>query len=141
MQFGSCNEIFWCDEYTHILNVGQLALFPSASLLGCKFFHAPPFLSLIVMDKYVVHRLQSILRMTIHLHGVHKHLVANGKCKETMDEIKRLIIEDVNRTHDAKIFAIFMNVNNTFLVKLLLDDNGNGIMELLDGEKLEQIQD
>jgi hypothetical protein len=34
-----------------------------------------------------------------------------------------------------------MNVNNTFLVKLLLDDNGNGTMELLDGEKLEQIQD
>jgi len=93
------------------------------------------------MDEYIVHRLQSILRTTIHLHGVHKHLVANGKCKETMDEIKRLIIEDVNRTHDAKIFAIFMNVNKTFLVTILLDDNGNGTMELLDGEKLEQIQD
>jgi hypothetical protein len=73
------------------------------------------------------------------MHGVHKHLVVNGNCKETMDEIERWIIEHIDCTHDAKIFAISMSVNKTFLPKHLLDDSGDGIMELLDDEELEQI--
>jgi hypothetical protein len=56
-----------------------------------------------------------------------------------MDEAKRSIIEDIDRTHDVKIFAISMSTNKTFLARHLLDDNGDGTMELLDDEELEQI--
>ncbi len=90
---------------------------------------------------YVVHKLQSTSKVVIHLHGVHKHLVANGKCKETMGETKRRIIEDIDRTHDAKIFVISMSVNKTFLARHLLDDSGDDRVELLDYEKLEQSED
>ncbi len=83
-----------------------------------------------------MHRLPSISRTTIHFR-VHKHLVANGKCKESMDEIKRLIIKEVDCTLDAKISMISLGVNKTFLAMHLLNDSGNDIVEFLDNEQLE----
>ncbi len=35
--------------------------------------------------------------------GVHKHLVGNGKSRESMDEIRRLIVKEVDHTLNAKI--------------------------------------
>jgi hypothetical protein len=101
------NEIFWCGECVHILIIGQMALTPSASLLGCKFYDV--FFCIADYSGriyYVVHRFLSILGMTIHL-WVHKHLITNGKCKEFMDEIRRLIANDVNYMFDTKIFCNF----------------------------------
>ncbi len=83
-----------------------------------------------------MHRLPLISRTTIHF-KVHKHLVANGKCKESMDEIKRLIIKEVDCTPDAKTSMISLGVNKTFLATHLLNDNGNDIVEFLDNEQLE----
>jgi hypothetical protein len=79
-----------------------------------------------------------MLRATIHL-GVHNHLVANGKCRKSIKETKRLIVEEVDRTLDAKIFTISFNANKTFLVNYLLNDSSDGIVELLKGEELEHI--
>ncbi len=89
MCFGFRNEIFWLNVCTHILITGEMALFPFPSSLGCKFCYAPP---LCVTDcngqiYYVVHRLKLISRIVIHL-GVHKHPIANGKCKEFEDKTK-----------------------------------------------------
>jgi len=42
VHIGSCNEIFWCNECTHIPIVGQMALSPFASSFACKFYHFPP---------------------------------------------------------------------------------------------------
>jgi hypothetical protein len=39
---------------------------------------------------YVIHKLQSLSRATIHL-GMHEHLVAKGMCKEALEEIKVLV--------------------------------------------------
>jgi hypothetical protein len=60
VQFGSRNEIFWCDDCTHILVVGQMALSPFSSLLGCKLCHALPFVSLIVVDESIMLCINSI---------------------------------------------------------------------------------
>ncbi len=60
--------------------------------------------------------------------------MADGKCKESVDKIKRLIAKEVDCTFDVKIFMISMGVSKTFLAMHLLDDSGNGIMELLNGE-------
>jgi hypothetical protein len=58
-----------------------------------------------------------------------------------MNEIIRLIIEEVDRTPDVKISAILLGASKTFLTMHLLNDSGNGIMELLNNKQLEQIQD
>jgi hypothetical protein len=117
-----------------------MALTPSASSFGYKFYHVLPFF---VIDDggqiyYVVHRLQSISRVTIHL-WVHKHPITDGKCKEFMDEIRRLITNEMNYMFDAKIFAISLSVSKTFLARHLFDDCSNGIVELLNNEQLEHI--
>ncbi len=118
VSFTSCDEIFWCGECTHIPIIGQMAMSPLASSFGCKFYHAPPlcvtnYKGLIY---YVVHILQSISKATIHF-GVHKHLVVDGKCKESVHETRRLIIKEVNRTLDAKISTISLSASKTLLVK------------------------
>jgi hypothetical protein len=76
--------------------------------------------------------------VAIHL-GVHKHPVVDGKCRDPLDEIRRLIVEEVNCTLDVKIFVISLHVSKTFLARHLPDDNGDGIIEVLDNEQLEHI--
>jgi hypothetical protein len=39
---------------------------------------------------YVIHILQSLSRVAIHL-GTHKHLIAKGMCRETLEKIKVLV--------------------------------------------------
>jgi hypothetical protein len=51
-----------------------------------------------------------------------------------VDEIRRLIIEEVDCMLDAKIFAISLSASKTFLVRHSLDDCSNGIMEVFNGE-------
>jgi hypothetical protein len=60
--------------------------------------------------------------------------VANGKCREYVDETRRLIVEEVKCMPDAKIYAILLGVNKTLLATHLLDDSGEGIVELLNGK-------
>jgi hypothetical protein len=72
-------------------------------------------------------------RTVIHL-GVHNHHVANGKCQESIEEIKRLITKEVDYMPYAKIFSISLNASKTFLASYLLDDFSDGIVELLKSE-------
>jgi hypothetical protein len=60
--------------------------------------------------------------------------MANGKCKEFVEKTRRLIIEEVNHTPNVKIFVIWLGASKTFLATHLLDENGNGIVELLNGK-------
>ncbi len=135
---GSCNEIFWCSECTHILIMVQMALSPFASSCACKFYHSPPLCVADCLGRiyYLMHKLPSIIRVVIHIE-VHKHPMADGKCKEFVDKIKRLIAKEVNYTLDVKIFAISLGASKTFLVTHLLDDRGDGIVELLNDKQLE----
>ncbi len=52
--------------------------------------------------------------MIIHL-GVHNHFGADGKCKESLEETRRLIAEEVVCMLDVKMFAISMTVSKTWL--------------------------
>jgi hypothetical protein len=54
MRIGSGNEIFYCDECTHIPIVGQKALSPFASSFACKFYHSLPCVWQIVLDKFIM---------------------------------------------------------------------------------------
>jgi hypothetical protein len=57
-----------------------------------------------------VHGPQSISRVGIQL-GIHNHHVADGKCRESIKETRRLIVEEVDHTLDAKIFSISLNAS------------------------------
>ncbi len=83
-----------------------------------------------------MHRLPSISRAVFHF-GVHKYLVLNCKSKESMDEIRRLIVKEVDHTLNAKISVILLDANKTFLAIHLLDDSGYSIVKLLNYEQLE----
>jgi hypothetical protein len=73
-----------------------MQLIPSASSLGCKFCHAPPLCIAGYNGRiyYVVHKLHSLSILVIHL-GVHNHPIADGKCKEILEEIRRSIAKEV----------------------------------------------
>jgi len=58
-----------------------------------------------------------------------------------MDEIRRLIVKEVDHTLNAKISVILQGANKTFLAMHLLDDSGYGIVKLLNYEQPEYIQD
>jgi hypothetical protein len=59
VHIGSHNEAFKCDECTHILVMGQMALSPFASSFACKFCHSPTLCGRLSWTKYyVVHKLQ-----------------------------------------------------------------------------------
>ncbi len=77
--------------------------------------------------------------MAIHL-KVHKHPVVDGKCREYVDETKRLIAEEVEHTPNMKISTILLGDNKTFLATHVFDDSGDGTMELLNNKQLEHIQ-
>jgi hypothetical protein len=63
--------------------------------------------------------------------------MADGKCRGFVDETRRLIAKEVNHTLDVKIFVISLGASKTFFVAHLVDDSGNGTMELLNGKQLE----
>jgi hypothetical protein len=92
------------------------------------------------MNIYVVHRLQSISRTTIHLSD-HIHVIANRKCRKSIKETKILIERVVIHTLDAKISTISLSANKSFFYKHFFNDSNDGTIELLHGEGLEHIQD
>jgi hypothetical protein len=56
--------------------------------------------------------------VAIHL-GVYNHPIVDGKCQELNEETRRLIVKEVDRMLDVKIFLTSLSANKTFLVKLL----------------------
>jgi len=111
-------ETTWVKELAQVPSKGQVIKPPSSSF-ACKFYNFPP--SCVDPCKcqiyYVVHKLQSILRAIIHL-GVHLHPITNGRCRKVVDENKKLIEEEVNQTHDAKISTIFLCTSKSFLANI-----------------------
>jgi len=51
--------------------------------------------------------------------------IANGKCQESVEAIKRLIIKEVDCMPYAKISSISLSVSKTFLVSYLLGDSSD----------------
>jgi hypothetical protein len=54
-----------------------------------------------------------------------------------MDKTKRLNTKEIDCTPITKIFVNSLSAKKTFLAKHLLDDSGNGMVELLHSEQLE----
>ncbi len=59
--------------------------------------------------------------------------------KETMDESKKLIEEEVNWTPNAKISTISMSATKSFLAKHTFNDNNDNSHKVLKGHQLKKI--
>jgi hypothetical protein len=51
-----------------------------------------------------------------------------------MDETRRLIAKEVDHTLDMKISTISLSASKSFLARHVLDDSGDGMVELLKDE-------
>jgi hypothetical protein len=89
---------------------------------------------------YVIHKLQSLSRVAIHL-GTHEHLVVKGMCKKSLEKIKVSVEDQVSCTLDAKIFAIALNASKASLAHHLFSENSEGLVGILQGEKLDKVMD
>ncbi len=115
IHFNVHNETVWILKSAHIPVKKQIVLGPFTTSLGCKFCNSLPFC---VNDYkgqifYVVHKLYSISKPTIHL-GVHLHPIGDIKYKKTMEETKMLIEEEVNQTLDMKTSTISLSAIKYF---------------------------
>jgi hypothetical protein len=86
---------------------------------------------------YVVHKFPNLSRAMIHL-GTHAHLVVDGKCRESFQGMKNMVVEEVCRTPIATTLVIVLTMNKTFLFCRLFNEDGEGHVELLKAEKLDQ---
>jgi hypothetical protein len=71
----------------------------------------------------------------IHLSTL-DHLVAKGHYKEVMEQVKALVKEEVFYTLVVTMSAIVLVINKIFLSKHLLNEDGEGLVEVLKGDKL-----
>lgn len=60
----------------------------------------------------IVNCMQYVNMGCVHL-GEHKHHVAQGECKETVDILKKMVQKEVHRSPRAKAFAIALVVEKT----------------------------
>jgi hypothetical protein len=84
---------------------------------------------------YVVHKYLN-LGAVIHL-GTHAHPVANNKCGKSFQEMKNMVANKVCCMPTTTILIIALFVNKTFFSYHLFNENGEGPIKLLKGDKLD----
>jgi hypothetical protein len=87
---------------------------------------------------YVVHKFPNLSKAIIHL-GTHAHSIANGKCRESFQEMKNMVEDKVCHTPTTTTSTIALFTNKTFLSCHLFKKDGQGLVELLKGEKLQML--
>jgi hypothetical protein len=60
-------------------------------------------------------------------------------CKDVLEEIKVLVEGQVSHTPKGKISTIILNASKAFLAHHLFNEDGEGLMEILQGEKLDKV--
>lgn len=86
---------------------------------------------------YVVHSWSDLSRATIHL-GMHVHPISKGKCKKSFEEVKSMVAKEVLHMPNVTSSAIALVASKTFLFCHLFNEDGEVLVELLKGEKINQ---
>ncbi len=89
---------------------------------------------------YIVHKQDNLTQTTIHL-GLHDHSVVEGCSKKNFKQVKSLVKEEASRTLGAIVLAIGLVTSKTFLLEHLLNKDGQGLVEVLKGDKFCQVMD
>jgi len=87
---------------------------------------------------YVVHKFPNLSRATIHL-DTHSHPIIKGMCKESFLEMKNMVVDEVCRMPTVTSSTIASSMSKSFLLRHLFNKDGKGLVELLKGEKLNQM--
>jgi hypothetical protein len=92
LRFVVQNEVCWTGDFAQIPVPNQFTLGFFVCIIICKFYVVNPFYVNIYPYRmyYVIHKLQSLSRVVIHL-GTHAHPIVEGMCKEALEEIKVLV--------------------------------------------------
>ena len=126
------NETEWSGQTNIPFSLGHLP--PSDSTLVCKICKVPPTcVNFCDARIYYVLSKSDMTRACIHL-GTHDHPVSDGICRETLDTISSLIVQEVSKTPIAKNSAIAMVASKEFLDKYLIH-TGPGPKKMLRGQE------
>jgi hypothetical protein len=60
-------------------------------------------------------------------------------CRESFQEMKNMVVDEVYCMPIVTSSAIALSVSKSFLLRVLFNNDGKGRMELLKGEKLNQM--
>jgi hypothetical protein len=66
------------------------------------------------------------------------HLISEGKRRESFEEMKNMVVEEVLCTPNATSSTISLVMIKTFLFCHIFNEDGEVLVELLKGEKLNQ---
>jgi hypothetical protein len=84
---------------------------------------------------YIMHKQDNFIRLTIHL-STHDHPMAEGCSKEALYQVKSLFEEEVFHILRATVSAITLATSKIFLSEHLLNEDGEGLMEVFKSDKL-----
>jgi hypothetical protein len=73
--------------------------------------------------------------------GLHDHPVAEGRLRKVFKQVKSLVKEEAFRIPRAAMLAIVLVASKTFFLEHLLNVDGQGLMEVLKGDKFYQVMD
>jgi hypothetical protein len=76
-----------------------------------------------------------LILAAIHL-GSHEHPVAEGRSRKMFEHVKSLVEDEVFHTPRATMLAIALATSKTFFSEHLLNEDGQGLVEVLKGDKL-----
>jgi hypothetical protein len=76
-----------------------------------------------------------MIQATIHL-GLHNHLMVEGHSKKMFEQVKSLVEEEVSYTLGDVVSTITLATSKTFLLEHLPKEDGQGLVEVLKGDKL-----
>jgi hydroxylamine reductase (hybrid-cluster protein) len=88
---------------------------------------------------YFVHKLDTLLKVVIHF-NIHTHLVENNICGEILEEIKGFVDKEVFHTPSGKNFSFDLFMSKS-LSQHLFNEDGDDLVELIEGEQLYQVMD
>jgi len=76
----------------------------------------------------------------MHL-GTHDHLVVEVTLEKFSIQVKSLVTEEVFYTLEVIVSTLVLTASKTFLSEHLLNEDGEGLVEILKGGKLHQMMD
>ncbi len=76
----------------------------------------------------------------MHL-GTHDHLVAEVTLEKFSIQVKSLVNEEVFCTSEVIVLTLALIASKTFLSEHLLNEDGEGLVEILKGDNLRQMMD
>ncbi len=90
---------------------------------------------------YVMHKQENLTRVAIYL-GTHDHPMVEGRSRKKFNQVKSLVAEEVSCTLGGGYCVNHcVVVSKTFLSEHLLNEDGEGPMEVLKGNELCQVMD